>query len=313
LNEFIFFLKAHWQDVKDFSNSAFFTAITGSLAGAFFGAYGAQRIAEKAKNKEELLKEIRDTNATIAIGFGVCNSFLSIKKQHVKPFKEKFDSQKSALHDFQRKRERGEISSEVRFEFQADFQTLSPMPLPIDSLQRQLFEKLSTVGRPLGLATTLAQTAHELNSLLEKRNQLIEAFKANLNKEQERLPFLYFGLPYAQGHIDQNYPDTITGIYDQTDNGIFFSQLFCKDLVEHGEHLAKLFAKKFGNGAPKISKPDFTKAEAAGLMPSADKYGDWLSGFAKHPSTKKNSNKIVMLILAPFRRLSQAKNQSLEA
>lgn len=171
-------LTAQWLDIKDFFNSVFFTAISGSLAGAFAGAYGAQRIAERAKYREQMLKEIRDTNAAITVSFGVCNSLLSIKKQHVKSLKVEFETQRVNLLVFQQKRELGQISKDEIFHFKVDLQTLSLPPLPVDILQNQVFEKLSLVGRPLSLTTTLSQTMHSLSASLEKRNQLIESYKA---------------------------------------------------------------------------------------------------------------------------------------
>lgn len=119
---------------------------------------------------------------------------------------------------------------------------------------------------------------HSLSTSLEKRNQLIESYKlANVPISAP----LYFGLP-QDGHINQDYPSTIEAIYSQTDDGIFFSQLLCKDLVEHGEQVTAKFKKKYGKVAPTINKPDFAKAEALSLMPKADNYADWVSMFVKN-------------------------------
>lgn len=279
--ESIHHLNIQWQDVKIFFNSVFFTAIAGSLAGAFAGAYGAQRIVERAKYRGELLKEIRNTNAATNVSFSVCNSFLSMKKQYVKPLKETFETQKAALLDHQNKRRLGEISKDKLFEFSADLQTLSLPQLPVDILQTQVFEKLSLMGRPLNLATTLSQTAHSLSASLEKRNQLIESYKVNAPTLQDVFVALYFGLPHGR-YINQDYPSSLDAIYSQTDDGIFFSQLLCKDLVEHGEQIAARFKKKYGKGAPTINKLDFTKAETLGLMPKADNYADWVTMFVKN-------------------------------
>jgi len=279
--ETIQYLTGYWPEVRDFFNSVFFTAIAGSLAGAFAGAYGAQRIAERGKYREEALKEIRNSNATTVVAFGICNSLLSIKKQHVKSLKEHFESQKIALLDFQKKRNLNQIGKDEVFQFLADFQTLSLPQLPVDILQKQIFEKLSLVGRPLSLTTTLAQTVDSLRASLDKRNQLIESYK----KGTEAIsPALYFGLP-QQGHINQDYPSVIDAIYRQTDDGIFFSQLLCKDLAEHGEQIAAQFKKTFGKNAPTISKCDFSKAEKDNLMPNADNYSDWITMFVKTTSS----------------------------
>ncbi|RFC35612.1 MAG: hypothetical protein DID92_2727743994 [Candidatus Nitrotoga sp. SPKER] len=268
------FLTEHWIEIEAFFNSVFFT----SIAGAFAGAYGAQRIAERSKYREQMLKEMRDTNAAIMIAFGICNSLLSVKKQHVKSLKEDFDFQKAALLEHHKKVNIGQISRDEIFDFRTDLMTLSLPPLPVDILQGQLFEKLSLVGRPLSLATTLSQSVHSLNASLEKRNQLIDVYKASGGVT----PVLYFGLPH-NNQTDANYPSVIDAIFKQADDIIFFSQLLCKDLSEHGNQLAKQFKTKFGKGAPKISEPDFSKAEELGLMPNISSYADWLTMFVKAP------------------------------
>jgi hypothetical protein len=78
----------------------------------------------------------------------------------------------------------------------------------------------------------------------------------------------------------------IQSIYLQTDGGIFFSQLLCKDLEEHGNQLAARFQKRFGKGAPRIAHPIFTNAEQEGLMPQSPIYDDWANMFVKRPDDK---------------------------
>lgn len=277
------FIETHWQDIKDFFNSIFFTAIAGSLAGAFAGAYGGQRIVERGKNREELLKEMRNTNAATMLAFSICNSLLAMKSQHIKALKENFDRQKAELLDHQSKRASGQIGKEVIFEFQADFQTLSIPSLPIVILQNQIFEKLSLTGRPLILLTTLNQTLDSLKASLEKRNQLIESYKASSPITEEILVPLYFGLPYKGGHINQDYPATIDAIYSQTNDGIFFSCLLCKDLVSHGEKTASQYDTNYKKRNITINKPDFSKAEKADLMPKDEDYADWFKMFVEKP------------------------------
>jgi hypothetical protein len=80
---------------KNFLNSNFVTALIGSGAGAGVGAWVAQRIVARGKERDELLAEIRNTNAATVVALGICNTFLAIKKQHVKRLKETFDKQKT--------------------------------------------------------------------------------------------------------------------------------------------------------------------------------------------------------------------------
>jgi len=248
----------------------------GALAAAFAGAFGAHWIAKREKHRDDLLGEIRHTNAAIMVTFSICNSLISMKKQHVKKLKEDWEGQKESLLDHKEKIKLQQISRDTPFHFLADLETLSLSQLPVDILQNQVLEKLSLVKRPLLLTTTLSQAIHSLAMSLEQRNQLIESYKRS---DPAITPALYFGLPYDGDNLNQVYPSLVDATYKQTDDGIFFSQLLCKDLVEHGEKTADQFKKKFGKGSPRISKPNFDNAEKSGLMPEKDNYLDWITMF----------------------------------
>lgn len=266
---------------KNFMNSTFITSLIGALAGAYFGATAAQRIAERSKYREELLREMRNTNAAITLAYEVCGAFLRLKKQHVKSLKESYDAQKADLIEFMRKRDAGEIPQGLVFDFKADLETLQPQALPMDTLRAVVFERLSIVGRQLNLVVTLTQTVESLMESLTKRNSLIESYKVEVAKDKQRLVPLYFGLPFGEGLVNREYPDMIAAIYSQTDAGIFFGSLLCKDLHEHGKQLSDAFKKKFKNDPPCIKEVDFGPAVAEGLMPDEKDYSDWLKGFVK--------------------------------
>lgn len=268
-----------WEATKNLANSAFTTALIASFAGAFAGAVAAQRIVERGKHREELLREIRNTNAAIAIAFGICNSLLALKKQYVKDLKTRFDAHKAAALEFKQKRKNGEIQGDEQFVFQADLQTLQTLPLPTDTLRAVVFERLSLVGRPLNLVMTLAQTAQSLDDSVNKRNTLIETYKTEFAIDDRNFPLLYFGFPYRDGHANLDYPGTVEAISNQTNDGIFFSNLLCNDLHEHGQHLADEFKKKFKKEAPRVEKVDF--GPAAELMPDEKDYTDWTWAFVK--------------------------------
>jgi hypothetical protein len=302
VSELTNWMTQHWDQLKEFFNSVFFTSVAGSLAGAFAGAYGAQRIAERAKYRDQLLKEIRDTNAATMVAFGICNSLLAMKKQHVKALKENLDGQKNALHEHQKKIGAGAIPATQPFEMKYDFETLSLPPLGADILRGQIFERLSVVGRSLSLAMTLSQTLHGLDSSLEKRNGLIEDYKAG---RRPLSPQTYFGLPLQDGSVNADYPATVDAIHSQTDDGIFFSELLCKDLVEHGQQTAARFTKVFRKGAPRVNEPDFRNAVKAGLMPNPANYADWLSAFKKRDPEPTQFQRFKDLWLTPLQRFTK--------
>jgi hypothetical protein len=279
-------LAALWQSGKGFLNSTFFITIASSCAGAFFGAYAAQRIAAQGKERDELLAEIRNTSAATVVSFAICNTFLTLKQQYIKPLKNKFDSQNVSLHDYSEQRRLGQIPPGAPFVFTADFQTLFLSPFPIDTLRQLVFEKLSLdERRPLMLVSTLVETIHGLNASTDNRNELIAFYKSSPISPEDLVP-LYFGLPQSRnGVTSREYPDLMTAITRHTDDGIFFSKLLCGDLFEHNRRLVERFKRRFGKSAPGvIDKPDFTRAE--NLMPNDADYADWFNLFVKSKRTE---------------------------
>jgi hypothetical protein len=277
-------IPALWQYSKDFLNSHFFTAIAGACAGAFAGAYGAQLIVARGKEREELLAEIRNTNAATVVALGICNTFLAIKKQHVKRLKETFDKQRADYLARAHKYRMGELppgDTAPPLLFDLQVLVLPPFDLPLDTLRHQIFEKISLSNRrALMLVTSLTETVDGLNTSINNRNRLIASYHEAGMSSDDLLP-LYFGLPQPSTHvINKTYPDLIDTIYRQTNDGVFYAKLLCDDLFAHNGQLAGRFKKRFGRTAPDTTdKPDFTVPESEGLMPNEVDYTDWLTLF----------------------------------
>ena len=274
-----------FSEVVSFLNANLFTTIVGSLVGAFAGAHGAQKIAERAKRKDDLVKELRNTNAAMSVAFGIANSILGLKKQHIKVLWEKFNMSKSELEDFKRKRESGQIGRDSVFEFRAELLTLALPKMPVELLQDLIFERISLVGRPLNLANILVQTVDDLHGLMARRNDLIESYK----KSNKMIPIEnYFGLPNTEGHVNEDFPTYLEGMNSLTDDVIYFSALLVQDLANHGTSLKKRYLEDFGKGGPRVSEIDFSKAKKDGLMPSEDKYKDWTNSFRTQEESGSN-------------------------
>lgn len=274
------------------NESNFFAA----LFGAAFGTFGAHHLAERAKRKDELIRTIRQINTCSTISFSIANTILGMKKQHVKGMHERFLAERAALEEFHRRRLAGEIGQDVVFNLKVDFRTLSLPLVPIDALQMQIFEKLSLVGRPLALATTLAQTIESLRASMERRNEIIEHWK----KQGGIGPAPYFGL--RQGDtIDEDYPSSLHAIFRQTDDAIFFSKLLCEDLSEYGEKVRAQCLKEFKKGVPTVSKSDFKKAIEWGLLPDEKHYADWLSSFNIQKTDENDWRDRIVMVLTRCR------------
>lgn len=266
-----------------FINSQFALTLIGTSFAAFAGAYGAHTIAQRHKRREEWQRELRITNAAIMVSFEICNSFLSLKKQQVKDLCSQYNLDKNSLLTFQTGKRHGQISPTSVFEFRADFRSMNPMIMPDEILVKQVFEQISPGRRAHMITNTLIRTIDSLNKSIVRRNELIDTWKKAQATVSDNLIRFYFGLPDPHGNVDNSYPDSVNAICSLTDDCIFFSQLLCTDLVEHGERLKK----RLGKDAPNVNRPDFSKADEEGLMPGPENYEDWSKMFVKRGDENK--------------------------
>ncbi|TXH90629.1 MAG: hypothetical protein E6Q78_02265 [Rhodoferax sp.] len=269
------------------------TSLVGALAGAFAGARAAQRVAERAKESDNLLAQLRATNAALTVAFTICNSFIQLKKQHIRPLRVSFTTQLAELQEFHRQRNAGEIPREQPFQFLADLRSVQLPLMPVEVLQRLVFDKLSVTGRPLALAASIADTIDSVQGLMQKRTELVNQFRAIPPGGQGLTVALYFGLPYGDGRVSTEYKDTLEGLFSQIDNGIFFSELLCKDLKAFGDETLVRYKKIAKKTTEHVSEIDFQLARDEGLLPDESQFSDWLRGFAKAGSPEAARTKVV--------------------
>ncbi len=266
-----------------FLNSQFALTLFGTLFAAFAGAFGAHTIIGRNKRREEWQRELRITNAAIMVSFEICNSFLSLKKQQVKDIGFQYNRVKNSLIEFQNAKRNSQIPPDTVFEFQADFRSMNPMTMSEEILVKQVFEQISAGARAYTLTNTLIRTIDSLNQSIVSRNELIDTWKKSPETLGNDLSRFYFGLPDPHGHVDHSFPDSIKAICSLTEDCIFFSQLLCADLADHGERVKK----RLGKSAPKVNRIDFSKALEEGLMPGPENYEDWTKMFVKNGDQNK--------------------------
>ncbi len=264
-----------WQNIFSFLNSNF----TAALAGALGGALAAQRIGDRAKQRDMLLQEIRSTNAAIMVTFTICNAGIALKKQFINDIYETYIAKKAELNEFQQRRSTGQQSLEIPFEFRADLRSLQMPVVPIDVLRTQVYESISATGRPLALVSTLVGATTSLADTIQKRNALIERVRQLGPAGADQLPAIYFGLPYGPGHVSTEFSDAIESLHNLNDDVIFFSELLGEDLITHGKRVLEQYKKISKVKKEKISSVDYTEPREKGLMPDAMNYADWLKGF----------------------------------
>jgi hypothetical protein len=261
-----------WDNLVAFFNSNF----TAALAGAFAGAMAAQRIADRTRQREFVLTEVRNTNAAIMIAYTVCNAGLALKKQLVKDIHDSFVATRREHGDFKARRARGDLVDV--FELHLDLRTVQMPLFPIDVLRTQMFEKVSAVGRPLALTAALAGSVETLGNVIRKRSELIDRFRG-LGEGHPHLIPMYLGEPYGPGHVSEEFPDTVDAMYRLTDDVIFFSSLLAADLMTHGKDVLERYGKAVKVKGQRISSADFSDAREKGLMPEPANYIDWTTGF----------------------------------
>jgi hypothetical protein len=286
LNSVSVFISAHAQDLKNFFESVFVTSVAGALAGAFFGAWGAQRIAERSKQRDEILVELRSTNAAISVVFYISNALLSFKKQEIRPLKATFDAQREAISKIL-ERAKANPAESVSIRHIGDYRSLSTLSIPIPIIEKLGFDNLSVGVKALTLISTLTNTALMLNQAIVGHNKLIDFVKTSNLSDREAM-FCHLGLEYTPGSSNKEYSDNLEAIYSFTDDGIFFSRQLLEELIKHGEAKRLRFQKRYGRSGdlPIIAKPLFAKAEEAGLMPDPAKYTDWQSMFVDPKNAK---------------------------
>ncbi|WP_036302929.1 hypothetical protein [Methylotenera sp. L2L1] len=278
--ELVVFLKEQWSWIKEFGNSDFTVAFIGSLAGALGGAWAAQRIAERAKYKEQLMTEMKLTNAATSVAFGMVSSLLALKAQHILPIKTEYDKAKQEFTEAMASPHK----QQKEIVFIADFRALTPPICSIDVLQSYVHGKLMMKSRPLALIGALAEALEGIKFTNNLRNELIHNFKNNNDEDyKSRQAEVYFGITQVDGKRDTRYNDLLNAVYNKTDDAIFFCMLLMKDLNEHCTKTKELYEDKFGKGEIEPDIATFEKPAKAGLLPDEAKYSDWITSFQSRP------------------------------
>jgi hypothetical protein len=271
-----------WENIKGFANSSFTT----SLAGAFAGAVAAQRIAEKGKFREELVKEFHSTNAVISLAAAAASLAMALKKQHVKALKNSYDDDLKRFEEHIKKIRGRQIAPDTPFEMSPNMLYLQGISPPIATIQDIVLSRLSAVGRTISAVTALADSVGNLNKAISTRNELLNAFKNKQFPEGASFRHMYFGLPYGTRQTNQEYGGSVEAIYLYTDDIIFFSIKLCEDLRDHGEILKKRYKSRLKGSPPRISTVDFEVPRQNGLVPKDEDYEPWLSGFVSTQETR---------------------------
>jgi hypothetical protein len=264
-----------WESFATFLNSSFISAFLSALAGAGFGVWGAQRIAERSARAKELLEGLRQANAIVVLASTIANQVLSLKSQHVKPLSDRYFKDRETAKATNDKLLSGAPAQ--TFTFQAELTKATPLTLPIEALKSLTYMAQLMPGRALALVSMVEQSAAELAHVIETRSEIIEAFHST------KLPphiFCqdYFGLERQDGNVNSMYHDIMVAFSQYTNDVAFFCAELAEELQAHAARVREKLLK-LRRDVPKASSVDFSVVRTSGLMPPREHYASWLSGF----------------------------------
>lgn len=267
-----------WESLRGFLNSAFISAFLSALAGAGLGVWGAQRLAERAARRRELLDALRQANALIVLAATISNQALSVKKQHIAPLSTTYFTERKEAEDTNNVLLSGGAPKSA-VHFKAEMVHITPLTVPIEALKSLTYSAQLMPGRALALVAMVEQSLTELSRATGVRSEQIELFK-NQKMPTELFVQTFFGLKRRDGHTDSIYHDSMVAITQYTDDVAFFAAELADELQTHAgrvrERLLKLAKAK---DTSKVSTVDFSGPRTSGLMPPRENYESWLSGF----------------------------------
>jgi hypothetical protein len=249
------------------NDSQFVRTILSSLAGAGIGAFTAQWIVARNKETDERLKEVRAAHAAATLAYSaITDVFISVKRQNVKPMNDKYEKERAEFIARVKNRKPDEV-----IDFHADMQTMDIVRVPLEALQRLLFDRVNAPTRAISLMGVVDRTVHGLNNYIKARNDLCDEFRKN-----GAHPAVYYGLITPNG-ADERYRSTLKAIQTYTDDLIHFGMLLGNDLMKYANAEKGMLPKRQQKLAPIIVSANFDKG--ADMIPDPGNYPDWETMF----------------------------------
>lgn len=265
-----------WEALGKVLNSAFISAFLSALAGAGFGVWGAQKLAQRSLRRKELFDAMRQANGLVVLASTISNQALSMKSQHVDPLSKSYFEQRRAAEATNEVFLRG-ATPEAHMPFKAEMIHITPLTVPVEALKSLTYSAQLIPGRALALVAMVEQSLTELDHAVRMRSGQIDSLKAG-DAPVELFVQNYFGLRRKDGSVDSLFHDSMLAIMHYTDDVAFFGAELAEEIQLHAARVRGALVK-IAKDVPQISTVDFSKSRASGLMPAPDRYLGWLSGF----------------------------------
>jgi hypothetical protein len=257
------------EHVMTFIQSSIFELLIGTFVASSAGVLGAHYITVKLSNKRDTRNELMAVNSAISTAFEACNAFISFKEQNAIPV---LRSYQSSLIIYNHYKDKGSEDGPVNL--LTDYRVLSPINFPEEILIKLIYERINTNSYTKILTGKIINTYKSLLLVVSERNKIVENWKdvnrniSNFDNVESDMIAKYLGHLDSHGNMDTTYRDTVYGIYDLTDDCIFYSYEIIKELIKYGDNIKKKSKVK----DIVIDEISFEIAKNKGLMPKEERY-----------------------------------------
>ncbi len=247
------------------------SALISAGFGAGVGAWMAARISRNAKQRDELLTELRSIDVATTLCSSVIDVAGSLKKQYVAALLEKYNSdlERFELYKVDKK-------PEVPFKLNIDHMKLQAVTPPIIELQALVVKDMSISPNGVRSMTALADAVVNLNGMIEVYNTILENFRngglpAGFTRES-----YYLGLP-VRGVVNNEYGSAVRGMANYTNDVLFFACKLSDCLTTQGVKVRDRF--KDLSGEKRLIRRLDTFSDTASLIPPDSDYEGWMRGW----------------------------------
>ncbi len=257
--------------IPSIDGAAWVGALKSAGFGAGVGAWMAGRIAERAKQKEELSDEINSIDVAITICASIIDLAGALKNQYSSKIQGDLNA---ALASFT-----AHIENENRnspFELIIENRKLQTVEPPILELQSLVFKQMTPTPNGVKSIIALKDSVANLNGMICAYNVLLEAFKKGDLPYGFKPAHYYLSIP-VNGVVNNEYKSAVDGIATYTDDVLFFAHKLSQCLTLQGIKASVAFQKL--TGEKRIIRKLELFDKNTSLIPSDSSYEAWMRGW----------------------------------
>lgn len=263
-----------WLDFDKLLTADLARSLFTALFGASLGAWAAQNLGARIREREERLKTVRAGNAATMLAYVITDSLLGFKHQLVKPSVDQYFNERRRIiaeTEASKNRPPGSFMGPAIIEANAEMNAFSLLATPVKELQDIVLKQVSPQMRPVWMMGALSGALVSLEQITAERNELISDFR-KASAEGKNIIEAFYGLK-SQAGADERYAHMMEHLRDRTDDAIYFSKLIGDDLLRYANALRSTLPEAARPFAPVIVSADFSRR--ADIMPDATKYKDY--------------------------------------